>query len=117
MTPILYGIPNCDTVKKAKAWLDRHGIAYTFHDFKKSGVSRDLLDAWLKEVEWEVLLNRKGTTWRGLSEERKGSVNDAAGAAGLMQETPSIIKRPVLAYADRTHVGFSEAGYQQIFNK
>lgn len=117
MAITLYGIPNCDTVKKARAWLDGRGIAYAFHDFKKAGVSRELIDAWLRDVDWEMLLNRKGTTWRGLSDERKAAAVDAHGAAALMLEAPSLIKRPVLALDDATHVGFSDALYQRIFRQ
>lgn len=117
MTALLYGIPNCDTVKKARAWLDRNGIAYTFHDFKKAGLSRAQIDTWLSDVSWEVLINRKGTTWRALSDERKAAVADADSAADLMLESPSVIKRPVLVLGGNTHVGFSDDAYQQIFNK
>lgn len=117
MTITLYGIPNCDTVKKARNWLDQHEIAYTFHDFKKAGINRDLLDAWLREIKWDVLVNRKGTTWRGLSDQRKASVIDANSAAELMLELPSVVKRPVLALTDGIRVGFSDELYQQIFEK
>lgn len=117
MAITLYGIPNCDTVKKARAWLDGRGIGYAFHDFKKAGVGRDLIDKWLDNIAWEALVNRKGTTWRGLSEKRKAAVADAASAAELMLESPSVIKRPVLALADGMHVGFSDELYQRIFKK
>jgi arsenate reductase len=117
MTIKLYGIPNCDTVKKARSWLDRQGIAHTFHDFKKSGVNRELVNEWLHEVKWEVLVNRKGTTWRGLSDQRKAAVIDVNSAADLILESPSVVKRPVLALADGIHVGFSDELYQQIFKK
>ena len=86
MAVTLYGIPNCDTVKKARTWLDQNDIAYTFHDFKKAGLTAALVDGWLKQVEWDVLLNRKGTTWRALPDERKTAVNDAASAAALMDK-------------------------------
>ncbi|WP_019141093.1 ArsC family reductase [Noviherbaspirillum massiliense] len=115
MTTTLYGIPNCDQVRKARTWLDEKGIAYHFHDFKKAGLSRELVDTWLGEVEWETLVNRRGTTWRALSEERKASVTDAESAAVLMLESPSIVKRPVLSSGGKIHVGFSDALYQQIF--
>ena len=104
MAVTLYGIPNCDTVKKARTWLDQNGIAYTFHDFKKAGLT-------------PVLVNRKGTTWRALPDERKASTADAKSAAALMLEAPSVIKRPVLDCNGMTHVGFSDANYQQIFKK
>ncbi|GAB3550983.1 ArsC family reductase [Noviherbaspirillum agri] len=117
MTTTLYGIPNCDTVKKARTWLDQHGISYTFHDFKKAGISRELVNQWLEHVSWDVLVNRKGTTWRGLSDGRKTAVMDAASATELMLESPSVIKRPVLFNDGNAHVGFSDALYQQIFKK
>jgi len=113
----LYGIPNCDTVKKARTWLDANGIAFTFHDFKKAGINDDLVTAWLKDVPWDLLVNRKGTTWRGLSDERKAAITDNASATALMLELPSIIKRPVLQAGNgqATQVGFSDALYQQLF--
>lgn len=117
MAVTLYGIPNCDTVKKARTWLTQNGIEYVFHDFKKAGLSPELVNNWLSQVQWDVLVNRKGTTWRALPDERKASVTDAERAAALMLESPSIIKRPVLTSDGRTHVGFSDALYQQIFQK
>jgi len=117
MTAILYGIPNCDTVKKARAWLERRAIAYTFHDFKKAGIERAMIAAWLQDLDWETLVNRKGTTWRGLDDGRKAAIVDAGSAMQLMLEAPSVIKRPVLVRGGSAHVGFSEALYQQIFSK
>jgi arsenate reductase (glutaredoxin) len=107
----LYGIPNCDTVKKARAWLDGQGIAYTFHDFKRQGVSSELLQAWIAQVGWEKLVNRQGTTWRKLGPERQAQVVDAASAMALLLEQPSAIKRPVLEHAGRLEVGFPAGGY------
>lgn len=115
MSTILYGIPNCDTVKKARTWLDQHGVAYTFHDFKKAGLDAGTVRGWLRHVDWETLVNRKGTTWRGLDEARKQTVADADSALALMLEAPSVIKRPVLQTGESAHVGFSDALYQQIF--
>lgn len=117
MAITIYGIPNCDTVKKARTWLVQEGIEHTFHDFKKAGITRDLVNQWLAHVKWDVLVNRKGTTWRALSDERKAAVNDAASATELMLESPSVIKRPVLFNGISAHVGFSDALYQQIFKK
>ncbi|RJG00848.1 ArsC family reductase [Noviherbaspirillum sedimenti] len=117
MSITLYGIPNCDTVKKARTWLDARGIPYVFHDFKKAGISEALVSGWLRDVAWDVLVNRKGTTWRGLDEARKESIFDAASATTLMLEAPSIVKRPVLVKDGRTHVGFADASYQHIFEK
>ena len=105
---ILYGISNCDTVKRARTWLDEAGLAYRFHDFKKAGVPSDALPRWLADLGWQALLNRSGTTWRKLDEAVKATVVDAASAAALMQAQPSVIKRPVAQWADgRLSVGFS----------
>lgn len=114
MSITLYGIPNCDTVKKARTWLDQHDRPYEFHDFKKAGVSEALVHTWLKKVDWEILVNRKGTTWRGLPDERKAQVVDAASAIALMIESPSVIKRPVLVSGKTVHVGFSDAAYAEL---
>jgi arsenate reductase len=115
MTTTLYGIPNCDQVKKARTWLDANGTPYVFHDFKKAGIDQKMIASWLRDVEWDVLVNRKGTTWRALSDERKAAIIDAHSATALMLESPSIIKRPVLSTGGKTYVGFSDAAYQQIF--
>lgn len=105
---IVYGIPNCDTVKKARTWLDDQGLAYQFHDYKKQGVPADKLPHWLQTLGWEKVLNRAGTTWRKLDDATKAGVTDAASAAALMQEQPSVIKRPLVEWADgRLSVGFS----------
>lgn len=105
----LYGIPNCDTVKKARAWLAGREAAVTFHDFKKQGVPDARLARWVEAVGWEKLVNRQGTTWRKLADEAKAGVVDAASARALMLREPSVIKRPVVEWADgRVTVGFSE---------
>ena len=104
---IVYGIPNCDTVKRARAWLADHGHAFVFHDFKKSGVPEDRLDAWIAALGWEPLVNRKGTTWRQLDEAARAAVVDAASARALMLAKPSVVKRPVVEWDDgRITVGF-----------
>lgn len=113
----LYGIPNCDQIKKARAWLDARATPYVFHDFKKSGVQRALIETWLADTPWDVLINRKGTTWRALPEQRKASIANTDSAIALMLESPSVIKRPVLSTGTATYVGFSDALYQQIFEK
>ena len=114
----LYGIPNCDTVKKARTWLADRQQAFTFHDFKKQGLTEQTVQGWLQTVQWDVLVNKKGTTWRGLPDERKAAVTDAASATALMLEFPSVIKRPVLQGADdASHVGFSPDAYGRIFGK
>jgi len=113
MNPItLYGIPNCDTVKKARTWLAGQGVEVTFHDFKKAGVPAAKLPAWMKAVGWERLVNRQGTTWRKLDDATKAAVVDEASAARLMAEQASVIKRPVVEWADgRVTVGFDEAAF------
>ncbi|MFT5588922.1 MAG: arsenate reductase [Bradyrhizobium sp.] len=117
MTTRLYGIPNCDTVKKARTWLTDRQYDFHFHDFKKAGLDRSTIESWLTCVEWDALINRKGTTWRGLDEARKAGIIDVNSAIMLMLENPSIIKRPVLVTATQTIVGFSDDTYQQIFKK
>jgi arsenate reductase len=111
----LYGIPNCDTVKKARDWLTTHDHAAVFHDFKKQGLESATAAAWLEQLDWEVLVNRKGTTWRKLPDERRAEIVDKASALALMLETPSVIKRPVLSRDGKFSVGFSDAQYQQLF--
>ena len=105
MTIHLYGIPNCDTVKKARAWLDARGIGYTFHDYKKEGADPGKLAAWSDAAGWDALLNRRGTTFRALGEADKADI-DRAKALRLMQAHPSLIKRPVVEYDGRVLVGF-----------
>ncbi|MBV8380037.1 MAG: ArsC family reductase [Paucibacter sp.] len=115
MTTILYGIPNCDTVKKARAWLAEHDIAYEFHDFKKAGVPAERLQAWMAAVGWEKLLNRAGTTWRELDADQQAGAADAVGAARLMREQASVIKRPVVEWADgRISVGFKPELFEEF---
>jgi arsenate reductase (glutaredoxin) len=94
----LYGIPNCDTVKKSRAWLDSQGISYQFHDFKKQGVPAKELDAWIAATGWEPLVNRKGTTWRKLDAAQQAAVVDAASAKELMRREASVVKRPVAVH-------------------
>jgi Spx/MgsR family transcriptional regulator len=108
----LFGIANCDTVKRARAWLAEQGADCDFHDFKKSGVPEAGLDRWLKAAGWERLLNRKGTTWRKLSDAQRMAVRDAAPARLLMLAEPSVIKRPVVQWADGVvGVGFDAADW------
>ena len=111
---IMYGIPNCDTVKKARAWLGERGIEYTFHDFRKDGVNPVWLRAWVEEFGWETLVNRKGTTWRKLPEETRENMDEAI-ALVVMEELPSIIKRPLLDTGTRHVVGFSPDTYRELF--
>ncbi len=110
----VYGIPNCDTVKKARAWLDAQGLPHQFHDFKKAGVPSDRLAQWAQAVGWERLLNRQGTTWRKLEPAVQARAQDSAGAQALMREQPSLIKRPVVEWPDRTTVGFKAEDWEKI---
>ena len=114
LTPTLHGIPNCDTVKKARAWLDERGVAYRFHDFRKLGVPEDELHRWIAAVGWERLVNRQGTTWRRLDEAARAGVVDAASAAALMRAHSSLIRRPVLSLGDEVIVGFDAARYATL---
>jgi arsenate reductase (glutaredoxin) len=108
---ILYGIPNCDTVKKARTWLGEQGIDYQFHDFKKQGVPPDQLARWAQAAGWEKLLNRQGTTWRKLDPALQASVHDSASAQTLMLANPSVIKRPVVDWGKDITVGFDAQGW------
>jgi arsenate reductase (glutaredoxin) len=111
----LYGIPNCDTVKRARAWLAERNLAYRFHDYKKDGVPEDKLRDWLAEFGREVLINRKGTTWRKLSAADQAASESDAGAMALMLREPSCIKRPVLELKNKNLVGFDEAAWNKLF--
>jgi arsenate reductase len=113
-TATLYGIKNCDTMKKARAWLDAHGIAYVFHDYKASGVARGTLENWAKAVGWETLLNRAGTTFRKLPDKDREGLNEKK-AVALMLAQPSMIKRPVLAVGAKLTVGFKPEIYEKVF--
>ena len=110
MTIQLYGIPNCDTVKKARKWLDAEGIAYAFHDYKKEGADRGKLESWADAAGWEALLNRRGTTYRKLSDADKADI-DRNKAIALMIEHPSMIKRPVVEHAGGVLVGFDDKAW------
>ncbi len=106
----LYGIPNCDTVKKARAWLAEQGVAHAFHDYKKQGVPAEALAGWVSAHGWQALVNRQGTTWRKLPPDAQAGVRDAASALALMCGQASVIKRPVLVLDDGTSlVGFDPA--------
>ena len=108
----IYGIKNCDTMKKARAWLDKRGVAYEFHDYKTSGIERAVLDAWAREVGWETLLNRAGTTFRKLPEKDKEGLTERK-AIALMAAQPSMIKRPVLDVGGKLLVGFKPEAYAE----
>ena len=115
MPATIYGIKNCDTIKKARAWLDAKGVAYRFHDYKSVGIDRKLLEAWAAKVGWEMLLNRSSTTFRKLSDQQKQGLTKEY-AIALMVEQPSMIKRPVLEARGRLLVGFKPEWYADILS-
>ena len=110
---IIYGIKACDTMKKARAWLDEHGLAYEFHDYKTQGIERAKLNAWVKALGWETVLNRAGTTFRKLPPAQQQNL-DAAKAIELMLAQPSMIKRPILEAKGKVHAGFKAADYESL---
>lgn len=114
MTLTLHGIPNCDTVKKARRWLDERGVAYRFHDFRKDGLDPARLQGWIDALGWEKLLNRSGTTFRKLPDADKDGL-DAAKAKALMLASPAMIRRPVVESGDDVSVGFSADDWAQRF--
>lgn len=114
----LYGISNCDSVKRARAWLAEQGVAHEFHDFKKASVPAAALEAWIAALGWEALLNRRGTTWRQLDAAAQAAVVDAAGARALMQARPSVIKRPVVEWpGGRVSVGFDAPAWAALLER
>jgi len=110
---VIYGIKNCDTMKKARAWLGAHGVSYVFHDYKVDGIERARLERWSREVGWETLVNRSGTTFRKLPERDRDGLTERR-AIALMLEQPSLIKRPVLEAGGELLVGFKSEAYQQV---
>ena len=116
MTVTVYGIPNCDTVKKARTWLDTHGIAYAFHDYKKAGVTAAKLKAWSKVLGWETVLNRAGTTFKKLPDDAKADLTQVK-AIALMGEQPSMIKRPIVEYDGGLLIGFKQPEWEAAFGK
>ena len=114
MSATIYGIPNCNTMKKARAWLDAHGVETRFHDYKKEGIERAKLDTWIAKVGWEPLVNRSGTTFRKLADADKANLTEAK-ARRLMLANPSLIKRPVLETGRQVVVGFSPERYAELF--
>jgi len=115
VAPVVYGIPNCDQVKRALAWFAAHGIAVEFHDYRKSGAPETLLRTWTARCDWETLLNRRGTTWRKLTESEKAGVVDAETAIRLMSAHSSVIRRPVVDYNGLLLVGFDPARFSEVF--
>ena len=114
MSLTIYGIKNCDTMKKARAWLDQRGVDYVFHDYKIAGIDRAKLEGWAREVGWETLLNRAGTTFRKLPDKDKEGLTEKK-AIALMMEQPSMIKRPVLDIGSKLLVGFKPEDYAKVF--
>lgn len=114
--PTLYGIANCDTIRKARNWLAAHDVEYNFHDYRKQGVSRVLLESMIDELGWEALLNRRGTTWRRLPEADREDLGREK-SVRIMLDHPAIIKRPVLRHGNHFILGFDEARYAEIFNQ
>lgn len=109
----LYGIKNCDTVKKARKWLENNGIEYRFHDFREDGMDSVPLESWVKEFGWQEVLNRRSTSWRALGDEQKNRMDDEA-ALALAVETPTLIKRPVTVSGNTTLFGFKEAAFSEL---
>lgn len=110
----IYGIKNCDTVRKARKWLEAHNIDYTFHDLRSDGLDKKNLSAWVKSVGWETLLNQRSATWRQLSDKDKETINEA-NAIQLMLAHPTLLKRPVLLHNKNIHVGFKPTEYEALF--
>jgi arsenate reductase len=109
----IYGIPNCDTMKKSRRWLEANGIEYDFHDYKKLGVPEKNLKNWVKQTGWETILNKRGTTWRKLDDDLKDNIDEAA-AIQVMLNNPSIIKRPILESGKLLLIGFDEDQYKRL---
>ncbi|WFR95443.1 ArsC family reductase [Rhizobium tumorigenes] len=114
MSVTIYGIKNCDTIKKARSWLDAHGISYRFHDYKAEGIDREHLQGWIRQAGWETVLNRAGTTFRKLDEADRTGL-DAERATALMLAQPSMIKRPVLEADGKLLAGFKPGEYEALF--
>ncbi|MGF1726660.1 ArsC family reductase [Photobacterium nomapromontoriensis] len=115
MSTITYGIKNCDTIKKMKKWLDTENISYTFHDYRTDGLSREMLEQFEAALGWEAMVNKRGTTFRQLSDEQKAGL-DQQSAMTLMLEYPAMIKRPLLEHNGSYYLGFKPAQYQEIFH-
>ena len=113
---IMYGIPNCDTIKKARKWLEAEGVEYQFHDYKKQGIDAELVNEFCLSLGWENVLNKRGTTYRQLSQEQKDTLNET-NAIALLVEQPSMIKRPIVRHNDKLELGFSTANYAALFGQ
>ncbi|MBU2897353.1 ArsC family reductase [Vibrio hepatarius] len=115
MTIIMYGIPNCDTIKKAKKWLEVEGIAFQFHDYRKQGVDKNMIAKFCQHLGWENVVNKRGTTYRQLGQEQKNGLNEEL-AIELLNEHPAMIKRPILVTNNHYHLGFKAEQYSAIFS-
>ena len=113
-TTTLYGISNCDTIKKACVWLTNRGIEFQFHDYRKQGLDAEMLRSWAQQLGWQALINRRGTTWRQLAPETRESLDNES-AIKIMLDNPAIIKRPLLVKDNRSYLGFSEEQYSELF--
>ncbi len=111
----LYGIKNCDTVRKARKWLDARGVEYQFHDFREDGVDKDAVAAWIDELGWQNLVNRRSASWKALDEEARSNMNDATAQQAILSQ-PTLIKRPLLDTGKQRYTGFSAANYAKIFS-
>ena len=111
----LYGIKNCDTVRKARKWLDAHGVDYQFHDFREQGLDKDAVAAWIDELGWQKLVNRRSTSWKGRSEQERSGMNDETALQATLKH-PTLIKRPLLDTGHQRYPGFSAANYARIFS-
>ena len=109
----LYGIPNCDTVKKARTWLEKHNVDYQFHDFRKDGLSQSTVENWLNELAWDKVVNKRSTTWRSLDEETKSSMDSSIAVQEILKQ-PTLVKRPVIESANNLLFGFNETAYQEL---
>ena len=112
----LYGIKNCDTVKKARTWLDANKVKYEFHDFRSDGIDQSRINDWIKKLDANTLVNKKSTTWRNLSEDERAMADSVSSLLALLVENPTLIKRPVMEKADTVVVGFKADNYQLIFS-
>jgi Spx/MgsR family transcriptional regulator len=112
----LYGIKNCDTVKKARRWLEQHEIDYSFHDFRQDGLPQDTVETWLDELGWETLVNRRSTSWKQLSPQQRETMDRQSALVAILQQS-TLIKRPLLDTGTSRHVGFSAADYREIFHQ
>ncbi|MCW8334280.1 ArsC family reductase [Vibrio sp. SCSIO 43135] len=115
MSITMYGIPNCDTIKKAKKWLEAESVSYEFHDYRKQGIDTDMVTQFCQQLGWENVLNKRGTTYRQLTQEQKDSLNEQ-NAIALLVEQPAMIKRPILLVNNQYHLGFKADQYSTIFS-